>query len=118
MRVPEEYRIKTGEYGCDTNFGCMGAFDIPVMDKIKKRIIRAKVISSDEKGWEHVSVSLRNRTPTWEQMCKIKSLFWDENETVIQYHPAKANYVNCHPHTLHLWRPINAVVPTPPIWMV
>lgn len=36
-------------------------------------------------GWEHVSVSLRKRTPTWEEMCKScyykKSYMrWNKNE--------------------------------------
>ena len=52
-------------------------------------------IVSDGFGWEHVSVSLRRgdlstfpRTPTWEETCLIKALFWDAEDTVVQYHPA------------------------------
>jgi hypothetical protein len=72
--------------------------------------------------WEHVSVSVRvpgeTRCPTWEEMCEIKDMFWDKDETVIQYHPAEADYVNMHPHTLHLWKPIGVELPTPPSIMV
>ncbi|MGB7549888.1 MAG: hypothetical protein WBM14_19305 [Terracidiphilus sp.] len=63
------------------------------------------VIISDIGGWDHVSVHGPNRCPTWEEMCKIKELFFKDDETVMQLHPAKSNYINCHPYTLHLWRP-------------
>jgi len=77
-------------------------------------------IVSDGFGWEHVSVSLRRgdlstfpRTPTWEETCLIKALFWDAEDTVVQYHPAEAEYVNYHPYTLHLWRYAGGSFPTP-----
>lgn len=78
------------------------------------------VVSSDGGGWEHVSVSLpqRQRSPTWEEMCWIKSLFWRDDETVIQYHPAEDDYVNCHPFCLHLWKPIGVDLPKPDPIMV
>lgn len=68
-------------------------------------------------GWEHVSVSIdrrKNETPTWDEMCFVKNLFWSEDEVVVQYHPAKADYVNIHPGVLHLWRPLWSSLPTPP----
>ena len=40
-------------------------------------------------GWEHVSVSYRRRVPTWAEMCKVKDMFWNDEETVVQYHPKK-----------------------------
>lgn len=69
---------------------------------------------SDEVPWEHVSVSTKTRCPTWEEMAWVKSLFWDDHETVLQYHPAKEDYVNYHPYCLHLWRPLLVRFPTPP----
>lgn len=63
-----------------------------------------QVIASDGEGWDHVSVSLLSRCPNWEEMCFIKDLFWGEDETVIQFHPKKSEYVNNHPYCLHLWR--------------
>jgi len=68
---------------------------------------RLHIISSgsfDNTDWEHVSVSLKNRTPNWSEMCKVKSLFWGDDETVIQFHPKESHYVNVHPHCLHLWK--------------
>lgn len=77
-------------------------------------------IASSAGGWEHVSVSLKNqkRTPTWEEMCAIKDMFFEAEEEVVQYHPKKSEYVNIHEYTLHLWRPIIGSVTTPPKWMV
>jgi hypothetical protein len=65
-------------------------------------------------GWEHVSVSYRRRTPTWDEMCKVKEMFWNENETVVQYHPKKSEYKNLHEHCLHLWRKCGEDFELPP----
>lgn len=76
------------------------------------------VIAANGEGWDHVSVSRKNRCPTWEEMCFIKDKFFEESECVIQYHPPKADYINKHNFVLHLWRPHNEVIPMPPKWMV
>lgn len=65
-------------------------------------------------GWDHVSVSFSNRCPTWDEMCKVKDIFFDEDECCIEYHPAKKNYVNVHPYCLHIWKPQKETIPTPP----
>jgi hypothetical protein len=84
--------------------------------KIGRDTLRVMVSSGDEHMlWEHVSVSLPNRCPTWEEMAWVKSLFWREDECVLQYHPPKAEYVSFHPFCLHLWRPIDAEFPRPPM---
>lgn len=69
-------------------------------------------------GWEHLSVSTPSKTPSWDVMCKLKDVFWNEDEVCMQLHPAKSDYVNMHEHCLHIWKPINEVVPTPPSIMV
>jgi hypothetical protein len=53
---------------------------------------------------EHVSVSLRKRCPTWDEMCIVKDIFWGGDELVCQFHPTKSQYVNIHPYCLHMWR--------------
>lgn len=75
---------------------------------------RALVIFSWGEGWDHVSVSFPNRCPSWDEMCQIKDMFFDEDECVVQYHPAKKDYVNRHPYCLHLWRPQGVEIVTPP----
>lgn len=42
-----------------------------------------RVIVSDVMGWEHVSVSRKDRCPTWEEMCQIKDMFWGKDDCVI-----------------------------------
>lgn len=54
--------------------------------------------------WEHVSVSCADRCPTWDEMCRVKAVFWGEDETVLQFHPRDAEYINHHPFCLHLWK--------------
>jgi len=106
----EPHRITRGPKASDARYGNNGAFLIPGPDHGKL----LTVIASDGAGWEHVSVSTRSRIPTWDEMCLVKDLFWGENETVVQYHPAKAHYVNNHPYVLHLWRPLGSEFPLPP----
>ena len=72
------------------------------------------VVYSNGGGWDHVSVSLRGRCPTWDEMCQIKDVFFNEDECCIEYHPAKKDYVNIHPYCLHIWKPQGQTFPTPP----
>ena len=82
--------------------------------------LRASVIWSYGGGREHVSVApyKRSYTPSWDEMCRVKNMFFHDDEVVVQYHPAKSEYVNLLPNCLHLWRPINEKMPTPPSIMV
>lgn len=48
----------------------------------------------------------------------MKDLFWSEDETVIQFHPPKSEYVNQHPYVLHLWRNRVSPLQTPPSVLV
>lgn len=116
FRVPEKYRITSGLLASSPCFGNNGAFKIPILDNAVSRVVR--VIASDQEGWEHVSVSLPNSTPSWRVMCQIKDIFWGAEDCVVQYHPSREEYVNFHPHCLHLWRPVGVDFPTPPSYMV
>ena len=75
-------------------------------------------IFSYQMGWEHLSVSMPSRTPTWEQMCIMKDRFWNKNEACVEYHPREEDYVNNHKHCLHIWRPTHETLPTPPSILV
>lgn len=87
------------------------------LDK-KKPNKRASVVWSFGGGWDHVSVSFADRCPTWDEMCRVKDVFFSEDECCVEYHPAKSEYVNQHPYCLHIWRPQAGGMPTPPSWMV
>jgi len=81
------------------------------------------LIASADDGWEHVSVHAcnahgRTRTPSWKEMCAVKDLCWDAEDEVVQFHPPRSEYVNLHPHVLHLWRSLDHVIERPPRWMV
>lgn len=75
-------------------------------DRITEKFLN--FIFSYQMGWEHLSVSTPSKCPTWEQMCRMKDIFWSEEETCIQYHPAKSQYVDNHPYCLHIWKPIES----------
>lgn len=94
----QRHRVRSGPFGSDDSYGNNGRFIF------KRRGKTLRVIISDGAGWDHVSVSLKHRCPTWSEMCWIKDLFFDESETVVQFHPRKSEYVNIHPYTLHLWK--------------
>jgi hypothetical protein len=79
---------------------------------------RLAVVASTGDGWEHVSVSRSDRTPAWDEMEKIKRLFFEDRETVMQLHVPVVEHVNCFPHCLHLWRPTDREIPRPPAIMV
>lgn len=76
------------------------------------------IIASWGQGWDHVSVSTRNRCPSWDEMCIIKDVFFHPYEAVMQLHPPESEYVNNHPYCLHLWRPQEQPIPLPPSIMV
>lgn len=108
FRVPEKKRVRFPEsspYYSDARSGNNGAF----------RLLRLHCLASDGLGWEHVSVSRDDhRMPTWADMCKVKAIFWDPEDVVMQLHPRESEYVNNHPNCLHLWRPVDVEIPTPP----
>lgn len=125
FHVPNEFRIRKGAFGSDETFGNNGAFFVPNRAARTRGLstrehgsVPLKVIASDGEGWEHVSVSLPTRCPTWAEMAFIKSVFWDADDCVVQFHPPESEYVNNHPFCLHLWRPTGHQIPTPPSLLV
>ena len=108
FHVPNKFRIRAGLLGSDDSHKNCGAFAI-------RDGLKLYAIASTDDGWEHVSVSSpTGATPTWDEMCKIKAMFWDDEDCVVQYHPPRSRYVNVHSGCLHLWRPIDGEFPMPP----
>jgi len=85
-----------------------GVFKIP-FDTWELRII-ADVSSF----WDHVSVSLAHRTPTWEEMEFVKRIFFKDTETAYQLHVPPTDHINIHNNCLHLWRHRLKKIPMPP----
>ena len=113
FHVPERLRLRGGRVGTDESFGNNGAFVVKIAHG---QLLY--VIASDGGGWEHVSVSRRDRVPTWDEMCQVKALFWGDDDCVVQFHPPRSDYVNNHSRCLHLWRPAGVALPRPPSLMV
>jgi hypothetical protein len=110
-RVPpniEKLRVKSGPLASDESYGKNGAFEIPYASNT------LFVIISNECGWDHVSVSLKNRCPNWNEMHWIKNLFFDPEETVVQFHPKESQYVNRCKNCLHMFKPQNYEIQLPP----
>jgi hypothetical protein len=102
----DQYRIRKGLVGSDDTIGKSGGFEIGELTIVS--------FFPDVAGWEHVVVSRHDRTPTWEEMCYVKDLFWDPEDVVWQYHPPRSEYSNVHPFALHLWKKRGFVMPMPP----
>lgn len=112
----EKYRIRGNDFWATGTGDNFGAFLIPtVPGKPPLRVISSPLGQSE---WDHVSISLPNRCPTWDEMCRIKNLFWDEQTTVVQFHPPESDYVNNHPYCLHLWKWNGGEIPRPPAGLV
>ncbi len=96
------HRIRSGQFASTSADGFNGAFGFAVTGEAKLVFC----IASDGMGWQHVSVSFgpNRKTPSWEIMCKVKELFFEPEDCVIQLHPPESTYVNNHPGCLHLWR--------------
>ena len=105
----EEYRERGGMFKTTTG-DLFGRFFV----KHKSNTITIMASDGIGDGWEHVSISLKNRCPNWEEMCLVKSWFWDDEDCVMQLHPPKSEWISNHPYCLHLWRPVNADIPRPP----
>lgn len=99
----DSYRLVTPEiierFGWSGDDTC-GYFSVP--SKIDRAPLR--VIASCALGWDHVSVSRKNRCPNWPEMDQIKRLFFKPFEVAVQFHVAESEHINIHPHCLHLWR--------------
>ena len=117
MRPPgyarlEPYRIARGPWASDRR-KMDGAYLIP-RRKVELRIIACDGTDPEAQGWEHVSVSLAHRTPTWEEMEFVRDLFWLPEDTVLQFSVPREQHINAHPFCLHMWRKIGATVELPP----
>lgn len=92
-----------------------GWFEIPT--KIGGPKLRVQVAPSDDE-WQHVSVSRGDRCPTWEEMCFVKNLIWDKEDTVVQFHPPESEWISNAKYCLHLWKWNGGEFPMPPSILV
>ena len=117
LRALDMYRDSSPDvvalYGSDGDETC-GVFVVPSsLDGAPMR-----VVASSGLGWDHVSVSRRNRCPNWYELEAVKRLFFELDEVAMQLHVPATDHISLHPHCLHLWRPQNIAIPMPPAAMV
>lgn len=133
-KVPEQFRVTGVLKALASKPGDkFGVFFAPSPDKSRVTKTVLYIIADDGRdkmeatGWEHVSLravkqlgvkQFRDYVPTWEEMCYAKSLFWDDEDVVMQLHPKKSEYINNHEFVLHLWRPKGIEIPTPPTVLI
>lgn len=117
LRELDEYRDEgpevIGYFGSPGDETC-GVFHVPT----EWHAFALKCVAATGEGWDHVSVSLPDRTPTWQEMDLIARMFFRENETAMQLHGPASEHVNLHAFTLHLWRLVDGKIPMPPKSMV
>jgi hypothetical protein len=125
FHVQEQFRVTSGALPSSSGNGNNGVFEIKIKETYavgKSRNVTLFCIASDGMGWEHLSVhaAIGNSTftPSWDMMCMVKNMFWNDEDTVVQFHPPKSTYVNNHPNVLHLWRKIDLNQPLPDPIMV
>lgn len=114
--VPEHFRVRAGPFATQPG-DHFGAFFIPQGDNT----LRVIVDDGQLTGWEHVSVSIaenNNKAPNWGMMDMVKRMFWEDDEVVVQYHISGKDRINKHNGCLHLWRPTDTALPTPPKCLV
>jgi len=117
LRLLDRWRLRTKEviafFGGVGDHTC-GMFSMRSPVDAKALLIQA----SSSGGWDHVSVSLRNRCPKWSEMEYVKRAFFEDHETAMQLHVPPTDHISCHPYCLHLWRPHGVEIPRPPAIMV
>lgn len=116
----EAGRFRNGSFGSDPGT-IWGAFEVMGPCGRKLTIMAHDGLDrySPSYGWEHVSISITGRhPPNWTEMSWVKDQFWQDDETVLQFHPKKSEHVNCHPRCLHLWRNVGLDHPLPPSILV
>jgi hypothetical protein len=120
MRKALPERLEAGRAQGHSSWGAYGQFFVqgPCGERLCIVASGADADDTISQGWEHVSVSTRRRPPNWQEMSFVKDLFWEPEECVVQFHPPRSEYVNNHPHCLHLWKPTKQSLPLPPSILV
>lgn len=119
FKLPEKYRVVRGEFATKPGEpGGMFLIRLDPRDSMPVRVIASDGSTTLGRGWDHVSVSLPTRCPSWDEMCKVKALFWDDEDAVMQLHPPKSQWISNHRYCLHLWRPLGQGIPMPPSSLV
>src|SRR4030095_11410930 len=121
LKVPEHARMTTGPLASAPRTGQYGAFLLDSPEPGWRLMLIADDGTNtdvpESLGWEHVSLramrGTQSRTPTWKEMTFVKERCWESEDVVVRFHPPRSEYVNAHPHVLHLWRHTDLAFPRP-----
>ena len=104
FKVPEKFRLQRGiRASMRISVGALGnngVFQVRT-ENIRRAIT---VVAWDKEGWEHVSASLPDRFPTWQELAEVKAQFWGERDLVVQVMPTSYAPRCDADYSLHLWR--------------
>ena len=76
-------------------------------------IIASAGVYEDEQLWYHVSISRKNRVPSYEDLAFLKEHFVGPSRWAIQLFVPTKEHINIHPNALHLWHCVTADRPFP-----
>lgn len=69
-------------------------------------LILSGATESDGKRWLHLSVSHRQRIPTWDEFRRAKEAFLGDRYALTVL-PPRREFVNIHPRVLHCFAPLD-----------
>jgi hypothetical protein len=78
-------------------------FEAGVLDgRLRVLVGREPVKLGSKMGW-HLSISHTSRIPTWDEIKEARYKFCPDEARMAMILPPKAEYVNLHPTTMHLY---------------
>lgn len=112
----QEYRDLASEFRLMGGLGgkTEGIFMLP-LDYGRETL---RIIASVGLGWDHISCSLAERCPTWEEMEMVRKFFTAPGEIWVQYGVPESEHINCHPYCLHWWRDLKRPARLPPAELI
>lgn len=67
----------------------------------------------DGREWMHISVSRKDRLPSWDDLKHVKEVIVGNDRYAYQVFPPASQYVNIHQFCLHMWAPLTGSLPVP-----
>lgn len=71
--------------------------------KDKLAVIVSVAVYDDGREWLHVSMSRKNRIPSYSDIVLVKQSFIGVNKKAVMVFPEQENHVNIHNNCLHLF---------------
>lgn len=77
------------------------------------RVIVSTADFPDGRDWMHISVSRKDRLPSWDDLKLVKNTFAGVQRVAYQVIAPADEHVNIHDFCLHLWTPLTGERPLP-----